>query len=48
MKAKIVKSSVYKTDNQYYNITINNINIPKLERSEIRHLISILDNEISN
>jgi hypothetical protein len=47
MKASIKKSSIYKTDNQYYNIEVNGVEIVKLERSEVRQLIGILDNEIN-
>lgn len=46
MKAEIKKLGVYKTDNEYYNITINQTDLGKFEKSEVRHLIEILDKAI--
>ena len=46
MKAQIKKIGVYKTDNEYYNVTINQTDLGKFEKSELRHLIEILDNAI--
>ena len=46
MKATIQKTSKYSTENEYYDVTINNITHERLEKSEVRHLIQILDNEI--
>ncbi len=48
MKATIQKTNVYKNkyDNEYYDITIDGITFENKEKSEVRHLIEILDNEI--
>lgn len=48
MKATVTKTSKYKTkqDNEYFDVTINGITHEHLEKSEIRHLIQILDNTI--
>lgn len=48
MKATIEKTSKTKSkfDNEYFDITINGITHERLEKSEVRHLIGVLDNEI--
>lgn len=50
MKATIEKSSKNKSkyDNEYFDINIEGLELKKIERSEVRHLIQILDNGISN
>ena len=48
MKATIQKTNKYKNkyDNEYFDVTINGITHENLEKSDIRHLIQILDNAI--
>lgn len=48
MKATITPISKKKSkfDNLYFDITINGVLIENMERSDIRHLIEILDNGI--
>ena len=48
MKAKIEKTSINnsKYDNIYYDIEIDGVRFERMEKSEVRHLIEILDNGI--
>lgn len=48
MDCKIQKTSKYKSklDNEYFDITINGITHERLEKSEVRQLIGVLDKEI--
>ena len=48
MKATVQKVSKYKSKlgNEYFDVTINGVTHEHLEKSEIRHLVGILDNAI--
>lgn len=48
MKATIEKTSKNKSkyDNEYFDVTINGVTHEALEKSEVRHLIEILDQKI--